>query len=200
MPYNPNIPQPQHIIANSQEDILIDFETIQALIAVDHYPFGDPLEGKHKKLTLRTPRGLPDTANNEVAFLSAPFSFLPGGQELQALIFKRQNNAGTVPFGVSLDQKAGWALLPSRILLKWGRANGAGVVPVVYPVDNEIPVFTAVFTTYLTPVFLAGDGGKVVILSFTNYTNLGFEAWCGFRNEINFPTRAIFNYLTIGLR
>src|SRR5690554_2263829 len=44
MVYNPLVPQPSDIPANSQDDFLINFSLINELYGVDHVPFGNSIE------------------------------------------------------------------------------------------------------------------------------------------------------------
>src|ERR1700693_934013 len=50
--YNPNIPKPTDDPSVSQNDLLLNFGALQALIDVDHVDFAVAGAGKHNKVTL----------------------------------------------------------------------------------------------------------------------------------------------------
>lgn len=53
MSYNPNIPQPNDELSDSQPDILNNFGSSNTSFGIDHYPFSDLTvnNGKHNKVT-----------------------------------------------------------------------------------------------------------------------------------------------------
>lgn len=149
MAYQNNIPQPNDRLKNSQDDILQNFIEIQNLIDVNHFPFGDVNEGKHRFISLPQSAADPATAVSEFAFFSK-LSALTGQTELFS---RRPTNGNVNSITERLDGTSGWTRLPSGILLKWSEfvipAQGAGVFNnsefVNWPVNANTPVFSSIF-------------------------------------------------------
>ncbi len=137
MAYNPNIPQPTDIPANSQSQVLDNFGAINSVFGVNHATFGAPNEGKHNFLQMPEVSGSVTTAMNEAALYSAV-----GATSAQAeLVFKRETPAvsGVLPQTIAFtecvapnaDNSDGWTALPSGIVIKWGSATLMGGTAVV---------------------------------------------------------------------
>lgn len=69
MTYNPNIPQPTDVLANSQGDILTNFTQLNTVYSLDNVPFADAVvadRGKHKKCTYQAQGADQATSATEV--------------------------------------------------------------------------------------------------------------------------------------
>lgn len=151
--YNPLIPQPTDIIANSQGQILNNFGAIQTLVDADHVDFAAVGAGFHNQSTYPIQAGAPAATGGAVRFFSLT-SALTSQPELQ---YQRQSGS-TAPAAVQQTEftsagwaSPGWAVLPSGILLKWGTGSGNGSVTVTFPVAGTIPVYNAILIAFLTP-------------------------------------------------
>ena len=97
MTYNPNIPQPKDIIADSQGDLLINFTQLNSIFGTngDHVAFNASTNrGKHNKTTFVSQGNdpttdAPATRENEVALFS-----LEQGTDTE--LYLREQNNGTV--------------------------------------------------------------------------------------------------------
>ena len=61
MAYSPNIPQPTDIPANSQPQLLANFQGINTLINVNHIGFDVTDQGKHKWVSMPVQLAAPGT-------------------------------------------------------------------------------------------------------------------------------------------
>jgi len=103
MPYNNNIPQPQDIIANSQTDLITDFQEIANVFAINHRAINDANEGIHRFLQLPEQGAVPTTLVNEAALYAAQGTLVPRTE----LLFRRESDGDTIAFteGIQIDQK-----------------------------------------------------------------------------------------------
>jgi len=68
MSYTPNIPNASDARAESQGQILSNFQALNSIWSVNHTPLTNPsTQGQHSALTLRSQSGDPTTAANQVA-------------------------------------------------------------------------------------------------------------------------------------
>jgi len=194
--YNPNIPQPNDILADSQDDILENFQQLSTAWNINHIPFNNATQGKHTEVTLPENVAPTNTLIDE-ANIYSQLSTLTGQTELA---WQRENNGARIEWTGLLAASVGWTRLPSGILLKWGSATANGATVVTYPVAANTPVFTAVYNTLLQ-AFSSGTNGadRYILLSPTNYTVLGFECFGGQMTIPANPQNFIFNYITVGI-
>jgi hypothetical protein len=146
--YDAQIPQPADILSDSQDDILQNFQQLNAAWNVNHVPFNSaaPTQGNHNQVTL------PNIPN---VTLAAPTPTVIGSANMWSaqsiytmtteLQWQRENNGTTIEWTGSstpTTTNSGWTRLPSGVLLKWGRginiANGGAVV---FAAGGGIPVF-----------------------------------------------------------
>ena len=128
--YNPNIPQPTDLLSNSQPQLLVNFQSLQAWIDVNHVDYDDNLgnAGKHLYVVC------PDTASypapspfpfnttdtgfyNNTAYSSAftnSMWFHPAGLNTAFNDF---------PISDGILDKTGWSFLPSGLFVLWGSAT-----------------------------------------------------------------------------
>lgn len=97
MGYNSAIPQPSDARAQSQSQILSNFQTINKIWADNHFPLtGDPqFKGMHNVLTIRPQSSDPTTIAGQVALYNKLVSSIP------QLFFRPQNNATPIQLTAS---------------------------------------------------------------------------------------------------
>ncbi len=137
--YTPNIPQPTDDPSQSQNQILENFQVLDAAFTVNHGPYNGPNEGKHNQVTF--PSGLQS---------GQPYIYLAGEIGLQSLnnvpssrpdIWLSRGTSPAYPAtgymngGTNLNN--GWTYLPSGVLMAWGRASipGGGTETITYAVE-----------------------------------------------------------------
>jgi len=194
MPYQENIPQPTDIMSTSQNDILVNFQTIHTAWDINHVPFDAVGQGKHNHVSFPEQAAGPATLVNERA-IYAKQSALTAVAEL----FTRKENSGDeIEFTASLDATPGWTILPSGIILKWGVAAANGATAVALPAAGTIPVYTTIFSVQLTIVDnAAADADEAVrVVSFAAPGTI--NVWGSPRTTAG--TKAVnFEYLVIGV-
>lgn len=197
--FNANIPQPTDILSDSQDDILQNFQQLDAAWNINHVAFNGANQGKHNQVTLPENAAPTNTLINE-ANIYAQQSALTGNTELA---WQRENNGSRIEFTGLLSATDGWTRLPSGILLKWGLRAVAisNPIAVVFPVAVNIPVFQNIpnnpFTIFLTPLPASGLSIVANIIP-GSITNLGFNARTFLSNTGAFSPSAFF-YLAIGI-
>lgn len=181
--YNPNIPQPTDQISVSQGQLLLNFQSLQAWLDVNHVDYASADAGKHFFVEFPVQNPVPVTSAGEVGLYSVTSTFT-GAPEL---VFSHQSGGGIYEF-TSSGQVAngGWARLPSGILYKWGTGNpvGAGNFVVTFPVAASNPVYSAVYVSLVTPT--SNITTYVSALTTTTLT-------------VNCSGAGTFNYLVIGI-
>jgi hypothetical protein len=110
MAWNPNIPQPSDTLAQSQADILGNFQALDAL-------FDD---GIQNVVLLPVQAVNPTTTGTQIALYSKV-----GISTNQELFMRRTTNGAVIDMTGSLQSASGWSRLPSGILIKWGSATVA---------------------------------------------------------------------------
>lgn len=188
MAYNPNIPQPTDIIANSQADLLANFTAINDLININHQTFGAPNEGKHKFLQMPEQNMVPSTAENEAGLYAAV-----GTTSAEAeLVFRRENNGQSIAFTECLAASSGWTRLPSGILMQWATVSIVNSSTFTFPITFPTACFVVQLTSYVSGSqqnFVNVVSGSVTTTQFqaNSYTRSGSSS-----------TSSVF-YLAIGI-
>lgn len=183
MAYQNNIPQATDDLSISQSDILNNFAAIDTFVNVNHVSFNGADQGKHSQITF--PLG---------PLAGQPFTYGVGEIGLQSLnqlptsvpdIWMTRGVGTAIPITGSLKATTGWTYLPSGVLIKWGSgtAAGAGNTIVTFPVAATNPVFSAVYTSLITPT--SAITTYVAALSTTTIT-------------VNTSAAGTFNYFVIG--
>lgn len=148
MPYNPNIPQPTDAISDSQNDILVNFQSINTWVQVNHTGFDSPPNtGKHTFIQMPQQAGLPATALGETALVTLASAY---NTNAPTLVYRRENNGTAIEIASASLIAQGWTFLPSGLLMKWGSAvlPNVGSFNVSWPVAATIPVFGTIFNTW----------------------------------------------------
>ena len=199
MPYNPAIPQATDIQAQSQNDILGNFQALSVWVNIDHVDFASVDQGKHNKVTFPVQAVAPVFNAGEVGL----FNFLSPITAVDELYVVNSAGASTQMTSSILSTNAnpgnnvaGWSRLPSGILLKWGNGNANGNTAIVFPVAATIPVFVNVMSMQVTTfVNSALDSNTFVRLSA--FTNVGFNVY-GSQRTAAVAAAGSFQYLAIG--
>lgn len=180
MVFDPNIPQPNHFLADSQGQILSNFTVSNAVMDINHYPFNNATadKGKHKFMQMpeipnATVLGLPSTSVNEGAlytkvganpaetnlFFRAENSGGGGGFEYQ---ITKAYSANTASFGQNsayvngaFNFIGGWTFLPGGLILQYGQTDAVSANPITCK-------FRFAFNTIFQPWFtLSRSSGSV---------------------------------------
>ena len=116
MAYRNNIPLQTDQYRNSQNDILDNFQQINAVFNVNHGSFGSADIGRHRFIQFSPQGAAPATGATEIALYSA-VGAISGVAEL---VFKRHTGPATViPFTEGDTALQGWTRLPSGLVIKW---------------------------------------------------------------------------------
>ena len=193
MAYNADIPQATDQIDQSQGDLLANFQALKQLIDINHSTFGTATEGKHAKVEIPNLGVTPAFGAGDAVFYNNTTPLTGNGQ-----LFLKPPSSGTpIPVTARGGTAKGWAYLPSGILLKWGVANGSGLVTAVFPVGATFPVFTSTFSAQVSVEALGGgDFDRAARISSFNNTQI--QVYCSRRTTTG-ATSASFRYLVMGI-
>jgi hypothetical protein len=144
MPYNANIPQATDQISDSQNDILQNFQSILALVDVNHVTFDDPNQGKHFLVEMPQQAGpafAPPAGEVALECLASAY-----GTNTPTL-FYLQNGINPVEMASGRLASVGWSFLPSGLLMKWGQfpVPNVGAFTFNFSVLNNPPVFGTIY-------------------------------------------------------
>jgi hypothetical protein len=150
-PYNPNIPQASDNPADSQGEMLVNFGSINNILAVDHFTFGSlsSTDGQHRQVTLPIPlSGDPAVPPGTAAELYIK-SIVSGISQLFFINSGGVNQLTGLPLVTTTPGASGFGLTtPWGIVLNFGRVvgvNSAGV-----PIIFQVPFPTALATVVAT--------------------------------------------------
>ena len=156
--YTPNIPQPQDIPANSQGQILQNFQYLVPSAATtglkrDHQMLmvdTANTDGVHKQVTFAANQTTPGFTGN----VSVLYPNTANGQSQLFFNNAAQNvQLTTAIASVPTIAANGVTFLPGGLLLQWG--SGTSGVPVVFPVAFSVAVFAPRVT--VSPVGATGN-------------------------------------------
>jgi len=193
MAYNENIPQATDAIQQSQGEILANFQALKQLIDVNHSTFGSATEGKHAKIDIPNLGVIPPFGAGDAILFNNTTPLTGGGQ----LFLKGPSTTTAIPITATFGTANGWAFLPSGILLKWGVANGTGLVTTLFPAGANFPVFASTFSAQVS-VETLGAGDVDVATRISAFTNTQIQVYCS-RRTITGAAAASFRYLIIGI-
>ena len=136
MAYQSNKPQGADALSQSQGDILNNFISIKALVDINHETFDIPQKGKHTQVDLTDQTAAPPTsAADEVTLYS----------NAGDLCLSKDGGAEINFTTVTDDGTDGYTLLPSGLILDWGRFTltaGAGAGKTFQAVTLKQPMTT----------------------------------------------------------
>ena len=157
MAYNPNVPQANDKLRNSQNDLLLNFQAIDTAFNFNHVDLEIAGAGKHKLLTM--PRQtFPQTVTGTDLLL---YTGLNADTGLSEIYLKRSTflNDGIPTTAAAAVLVDGWTYLPSGVRIQWGQVSAdAGISPVTVTISG--PTYTAndTYTIQITPQ--SGNGGN----------------------------------------
>ena len=211
MPYNNQIPKRRDRINISQDDLLVNFNSIKRLVDENHVTFDIADEGKHKFVQIPDQTNSPSTIDEEGALYIKSTTETDGNS---ALFFKRESDGTEIQFSygrtrdnTSFGRRAGWARLPSGLLLKWGFAffDADDVNPttrrVLFP--SFAPVFTSVLNIQLTPSLNVNNDFNDTLSNFVSIINSSitvdrFDITVASLNTATIQNQTVF-YSAIGI-
>ena len=176
--FNPNIPQPTDLLSQSQQDILANFQAIAPLFQ----------GGVNQYVKLAQQTSQPTTSASQVALYSA----LDGSGNIQ--LFYGPKNTGTpVNLTGSIQSGAGYAYLPSGLILRWAPVGVTATSQTyVIPIGGGFPTFNNIFQVFLTPRDSSGNNNFRLGLTSINGST-SFTVW-----SQNPTTTTAMIYLIIG--
>lgn len=155
MPSYNDTPLATNPINQTQAPIRTNFQSIMALVDVNHVDFANAVDfGKHKWVTF--PQQVQATAQAALTYpdlgvYSAPYAV----SGINELWFRNSGNIPTdIPFtAAEYSSTTGWTYLPSGILLKWGvcGAQGAGSSVVVTAAQGPSVPSAQILSVLITP-------------------------------------------------
>jgi len=160
MPFNPNIPQPNDLLTDSQGDLLANNQQLDTSFGINHYAFSDLTanNGKHKYVQMPVQSADPPlSAGVGVLWTLADAngnSQLVYDQDLNGAMRRMQLTAGTLAGTNNLtfgeNSTNGWTFLPGNLLLQYGSVSSpGGSGTVVFPIAFKTA--TTPFSIQLTP-------------------------------------------------
>lgn len=191
MSYNPNIPNPNDIPAQSQPQLLANFQAINTLINVNHVSFDDPDQGKHKWVSLPDQIADPVTTATEVAV----YGFTSTETSRTELAFRRPSNGTVILMTETNGTNNGWTMLPSGILMKWGTTNATGATTI--NANSFGKAFTTLYTVQLTNQTTTSSSDTYVMGGVIAGTD--FNIYVGNRTTPGTDATANVNWLVIGV-
>lgn len=192
-------------INQTQAPIRTNFESIRAIIGVNHVDFADADSGKHKFVTFPVQVAAPVLAAGEIGLYNkaalAPFG------TFNELFVHKLTTQGTatadIPFTASILSTSnplptaaavGWTYLPSGIILQWG---SAGIPDSQNPTATNFPIAfpNACLSVIISAV--QSTNGAVPPLVYTASALTTTQVLVGSKNGASGNT-SVFRYLAIG--
>ena len=144
MTYNPNIPQADDLISESQGQILDNFTQLNDVFGKDHVKYDDATvadRGKHNQSTYKQLSADPGTLTDENAIYSKD----DGSGNTR--IFLQQEGPGSTVLQLSgrdpIVAVEGLTFLPGGILMQWGKVVNPGTSgTVTFPFTFPVEVFS----------------------------------------------------------
>lgn len=138
MSFNPGIPQSSDIPAQSQAQLLTNFQQTNSVFGINHVEFNNATvanRGKHKYVSMIEQGSDPATAANEVALYSKDVS------AVSQLFLRREASGAVIQMSGQNPTVAqsGSTFLPGGVVMKWGFT---GVIN-----DNDVVTFASAFPT-----------------------------------------------------
>ena len=192
MAYNENIPQASDNPSQSQAQILDNFQEISAAFNKNHGNFNAADQGKHSFLQIPEQSSAPATSANEMGLYTKESSLT----SVAEMFIRRESNGTEIEFTSFLGAANGWTRLPSGVLLKWGSGSGSGAHTTAFPTAPTIPVFSAVYTGFVTTA--DSSGSPNTFATYRGITTTGISVFGSSRTSTS-TTSASYNYLAIGI-
>lgn len=160
MSYDPNIPNASDFLADSQGQLKINFQQLDAGFAFDHYQFSDGTanRGKHKAVEMvdqATPAGDAGQSNlwsntdgttSQLYYMNEASTNV---YQLTKAIDASYANFGNAVYNSGNTVNAGWTFLPGGLILQYGTTvniTNAGSTLITFPVTYASAPFSVVIT------------------------------------------------------
>jgi len=208
MAYQANIPQPNNLLSQSQDDILNNFQAIQTLIGVNHVNFGASDQGKHKWITFPIQAAIPPSGSGFNAGELGLYNAVNTTTTQSELYINKTNQATVVqvPMTASIlsynsappANFGGWTYLPSGLLLYFGSYSAVtGSFTVTLSGPPTVPVATQLIQVLVCPYSTtAGDVNTAVRLQQI-ISGTQFSVYISNRTTVG-PATGGFQFLAIG--
>jgi hypothetical protein len=209
--YNANIPQPTDQISQSQDQILQNFQSIQALIDINHVDFASGDQGKHKWTTMPTQGAIPPAGSGFLAGEIGLYNAVNAFNSQNELYVNKTNQATVVqiPATASIlsvnsapsSGAAGWTQLPSGIIMRWGTFTSiAGPVATVSLGSNATigPTLTQILTVIVTTYDASGSDNNFFAYLGNIISNTQFQVHLVPRTTTSGAATGGFKILVIG--
>jgi hypothetical protein len=205
MAYQANIPQPNNLLSQSQDDILNNFQAIQTLIGVNHVNFNDADQGKHKWVTFPQQGAIPPAGSAFGATELGLYNAINATTAHNELYINKTNQATVVQVPMTAStlstnsapaaNTAGYTLLPSGILLRWGSFTGITGLSTVTLSGGILP--TGIISVQLTPYDPGATDVNFAVRLANIISGTQFNVFVSSRTSTGTATGG-FQYLVIG--
>jgi len=196
-----DVPLSSQTLAETQPTIRSNFATINTAFSVDHVPYVDGGQGKHKKVTFPDNTDvIPNVAGELTLFnKTTTLTGIPDVWMQRGSVALGTKNP--IPITGSLQATNGWSYLPSGLLIKWGIDTKARntLSTITFPTGANIPDFSSIFMVQVSQTFGAGPSTSDLntAVSAGNITIANFQV---FPRAIGLPNGSTVNifYYAIG--
>jgi hypothetical protein len=161
MTFNPNVPQPNDLLSDSQVDILQNFSSSNTSFGINHYPFDDATinNGKHKFVQMPVQGSTPVIAAGDGALYTrtdggeSQLFYTPDATgntyQITRCITASSGTFGTFTVfdGTQPRVTGGWTFLPGGLLMQYGILTS--------PVNNDTIKFPVAFNNFCLPTVTA---------------------------------------------
>ena len=188
--YQQNKPLPTDQLSVSQGDIEQNYQSIKALVDVNHGTFtgGVSPEGKHIKVDVTRIGAEPVAAGTDLTM----YNFL-NAVTAQSEMYVRRNGAAGTPFTAAIiANDTGWTYLPSGTLIKWGQATYTGAGTVTFDATHAFTVRPSVIVSAFKNIAPYNYAITLTVVTTTN-----FSVYCSARTTTG-PANTTFNWIAIG--
>lgn len=208
--YNQNIPQPTDQISQSQDQILQNFQSIQALVDVNHVDFASGDQGKHKWVTMPTQGAIPPAGSGFTAGEIGEYNAVYATTAKNELFINKTNQATVVqiPSTASIlsinsaptfNGVSAWTYFPSGILIRAGFSSGVtGLTTVTMSTGVGVaPAFNAILNVIVCP-YSTATGDDNFAVRFVDVLSVSqFRVYVSSRTAAGAATGG-FRWLVIG--
>lgn len=208
MTYNPNIPQANDLISNSQAQLLINNSQANIAFGVDHTAFDVVADqGKHKKATLikQTTDPVADAAGPIVYARDVVYAIGPTTKTEELLRQSTVDGSSVIAltslFNLPITAASGSSFIPGiptvvgpnlttgAAVIKWGDCGT--VTPAGTPVGFASAFPTACFQVFVTVTQAGSNSTRTVTVDPGTFARTGFTAYSS--NNVNARYFAIGN-------
>lgn len=191
--YKRDIPFPSHNPSTDQPDMLINTNSTDSIIAVDHFSFGDNSGGTHKQVQLKNAAGINGAIpvglqGNGWETLYA--STTAGTGELWFVRGATATGIQLTGPGTPSATTQGYTFLPGGIIYQWGfQTTIATSGNVDFTISPNIAFPNNVFVGVLTPKYNSGIGipisANVYAIDNAEFITSGFD-WIKIGSDTNY--------------